>query len=58
MIITKKKQYENPMSMVVELQQHGMLMQNTSDPDNERVQGGNRINNWRNGGTTDEDIYM
>ena len=51
----KKKQYENPATTVVELQHKTMLLQ-TSDP--EPVRGGHRINNWRNGGTDEEDIYM
>ena len=48
----KRKDYEKPAMRVVMLQQHGMLMQ--SDP----VRGGNSINGWGDGGTTDEDIYM
>ncbi|MBR1414430.1 MAG: hypothetical protein IJ570_01015 [Prevotella sp.] len=48
----RKKLYEKPRMKVVILQQHGMLMQ--SDP----VQGSNSINDWGNGGTTNEDIYM
>jgi len=50
----QKRYYEKPAMRVVMLQQHGMLC--TSDP--EPVQGGNSINNWGDGGTTDEDIYM
>ena len=38
---------------VVELQHRTMLLQ-ASNP----VRGGNSINDWGNGGTTDEDIYM
>ena len=38
---------------VVEIRQRGLLMV-SGDP----VQGGNSINDWGNGGTTDEDIYM
>lgn len=52
----KKKQYENPAATVVELQHGTMLLLQTSDP--EPVRGGHRINNWRNGGTEEEDIYM
>lgn len=50
----KKKLYEKPAMRVVMLQQHRMLC--NSDP--EPVRGGNSINGWGDGGTTDEDIYM
>ena len=49
----RKKLYERPTMRVVEIQQRGLLMV-SGDP----VQGGNSINNWGDGGTTDEDIYM
>ncbi|MBQ3300633.1 MAG: hypothetical protein IJH04_00510 [Eggerthellaceae bacterium] len=49
----KRKDYERPTMRVVEIQQRGMLMV-SGDP----VRGGNSINNWGDGGTTDEDIYM
>jgi hypothetical protein len=51
----KKKLYEKPAMRVVEIQQHGMLC-TSGDP--EPVRGGNSINGWGDGGTTDEDIYM
>ena len=51
----KKKLYEKPAMRVVEKQQHGMLC-TSGDP--EPVRGGNSINGWNDGGTTDEDIYM
>lgn len=51
----KRKDYENPTTMVVKLQHTGMLME--SD-DREPVRGGSRINNWKDGGTDDEEIYM
>jgi len=50
----KRKDYEKPTMTIVKLQHHGMLMTSNTEP----VQVGNRINNWGNGGTTDEDIYM
>ena len=49
----KKKLYEKPAMKVIKIQQRGMLMV-SGDP----VQGGNSINGWGDGGTTDEDIYM
>ena len=49
----RKKLYERPTMRVVEIRQRGLLMV-SGDP----VQGGNSINDWGNGGTTDEDIYM
>lgn len=50
----KKKLYEKPAMRVIRLQQHGMLCTSTPEP----VRGGNTINGWGDGGTTDEDIYM
>lgn len=50
----KKKLYEKPAMRVIRLQQHGMLCTSNTEP----VQGGNSINGWGDGGTTDEDIYM
>ena len=50
----KKKLYEKPAMRVVMLQQHGMLCNSNTEP----VQGGNSINGWGDGGTTNEDIYM
>ena len=50
----KKKQYENPAMTVVKLQHTGMLL-NQSD---KSVPTKNRINDWDDGGTTDETIYM
>ena len=47
-----RKEYRRPQMRVVEIQQRGLLM--TSDP----VRGGNSINDWKDGGTTDDDIYM
>lgn len=52
----KKKQYQEPATMVVELQHKTQLLQASGEP--EPVRGGSRINNWKDGGTTDEDIYM
>ena len=39
---------------VVEIQQHGMLCTSDTEP----VRGGNSINGWGDGGTTDEVIFM
>ena len=49
----KKKLYERPTIRVVEIQQRGLLMVS-----GDLVRSGNSINDWGNGGTTDEDIYM
>ena len=40
---------------VVELQHTGMLMEQSEQ---EPVRGGSRINNWKDGDTTDDDVYM
>ena len=50
----QKRYYEKPAMRVVMLQQHGMLCTSDTEP----VRGGNSINRWGDGGTTDEDIYM
>ena len=49
-----RKDYEKPAMRVVEIRQHGMLM--TSNP--EPVSSGNSINDWKDGGTDTENIYM
>ena len=49
-----KKVYQEPAMRVVQMQHQGMLM--TSDP--EPFGSKASINNWGDGGTTDEDIYM
>ena len=46
------KHYEKPTMKVVKLQHHGMLM--TSG----EVGAKSSINNWGDGGKTEEDIYM
>ena len=51
----KKKQYENPAMTVVKLQHTGMLLNQSGD---RSVPTRNRINDWDDGGTTDEAIYM
>ena len=48
----KRKDYERPTMKVVEIRQHGMLM--TSDPVGSKA----TINDWKDGGTDSEDIYM
>ena len=50
----KRKDYQRPTTNVVVIQQRGLLM--TSDP--EPVGSKARINNWGDGGTTEEDIYI
>ena len=49
----KRKDYERPRMRVVEIQQRGLLMV-SGDP----VRGGNSINDWGDGGTNNEEIYM
>ena len=51
----QKREYRRLAMRVVELQHRTMLLQ-MSDP--KPVRGGNSINDWGNGGTTNEDIYM
>ena len=48
----KRKDYVKPAMQVVKLQHHGMLM--TSG----EVGAKSSINDWGNGGTTDDEIYM
>lgn len=48
----KRKDYEKPTMQVVELQQRGLLM--TSG----KVGSTNSINDWGDGGSDNEDIYM
>jgi len=49
----KRKDYEKPAMRVVELQHRTMLLQASGN-----VGTKSTINNWGDGGTTDEDIYM
>ena len=51
----KKKQYQEPTMMVVKLQHTQMLM---ASGEREQMRGGSRINDWNDGGTTDDEIYM
>ena len=51
----KKKVYQEPETTVVELQ-HGTVLLEGSQNRNVNTRG--RINNWKDGDTTDEDIYM
>ena len=46
-----KELYEAPSAQVFEVRQEGVLC--ASD-----VKGGNSINEWGNGGTTNDDVYM
>ena len=46
-----KSYYEAPAITVVEVKIEGVVCQSP-------VNGRNSINNWRNGGTTNDDIYM
>ena len=46
-----KISYEAPDVTVICVQQEGVIC-------NSNIKGGNSINNWENGGTTDDVIYM
>ena len=46
-----KYPYEAPSTMVLEVKQEGVIC--VSD-----VKGGNSINNWGDGGTTNDEVYM
>lgn len=46
-----KERYESPSTMVIEVRHEGIIC--ASD-----VKGGNSINDWGNGGTTNDDVYM
>ena len=48
----QKREYERPAMLVVEIQQRGLLM--TSDS----VGAKSSINDWGNGGSDNEQIYM
>ena len=47
----KKHFYETPSTMVFEVKQEGVIC--ASD-----VKSGNSINDWGNGGTTNDEVYM
>ena len=47
----KKHFYEAPSTMVFEVKQEGVIC--ASD-----VKSGNSINDWGNGGTTNDEVYM
>lgn len=48
----KKKQcYEVPLTMAFEVKHEGIICAS-------EINGGNSINNWDDGGTTDDDLYM
>lgn len=48
----KKKQcYEAPLTMAFEVKHEGIVCAS-------EINGGNSINNWDDGGTTDDDLYM
>lgn len=47
----EKSYYEAPAITVVEVKIEGVVCQSS-------VNGGNSIDNWGNGGTTNDDIYM
>lgn len=48
----EKQVYEAPSTMMFEVKQEGVIC--ASDP----ITGGNSINDWENGGATDDEIYM
>ena len=50
----KRKDYSKPVMTIVKLHHTGMLMTSTT----ESVGSKASINDWGDGGTTDEDIYM
>ena len=54
----KRKTYQRPTTKVVSLQHQGMLMQSGGGEGQQSVSPKASINNWQNGDTTDEDIYM
>lgn len=49
---TDKHFYEAPSIMMFEVKQEGVIC--FSDP----ITGGNSINGWEDGGTTDDEVYM
>ena len=51
----KKKQYQEPTMTVVELQHKTLLLTQSGD---RSVPTRGRINDWNDGGTTDDEIYM
>lgn len=46
-----KKLYDAPSTVVIEVKQEGVICAS-------EVRGGNSINNWENGDTTEDVIYM
>ena len=52
LIVDKKKQcYEAPLTMVFEVKHEGIICAS-------EINGGNSINNWDDGDTTNDDVYM
>lgn len=47
----ERKLYEAPSTMIVEVRHEGIVCAS-------EINGGNSIDNWGNGGTTDDDIYL
>lgn len=47
----KKQCYETPSTIVIEVMHEGLIC-------NSDVRGGNSINNWYDGGTTDDELFM
>ena len=47
----ERKLYETPLTMIVEVRHEGIVCAS-------EINGGNSIDNWGNGGTTDDDIYL
>lgn len=51
MITVRKQYYDAPSTQVFEVEQEGIIC--ASD-----VQSGNSIDDWGNGGTTNDEVYM
>ena len=53
----KRKDYEKPAMQIVQLGRHEMLLQSGGDSQ-QNVGSTTSIDNWNDGGTTNEDIYL
>ena len=51
MIMVQKHYYEAPSTQVFEVKHEGIICAS-------EVNGGNSINGWGNGGTTNDEVYM
>jgi hypothetical protein len=48
---TRKQFYEAPVTKIIQVRHGGIICLSN-------VKGGNSINNWGNGGTTNDEVYM